>query len=115
MIFRHACRAKALRAPFRSLFSVVCIYYYQIFCNNVDRHLCTAAQTISTAAVIVPPDPEDEYRVEWQEGGGVATLKRRQLIRQKVPLTRAVFKSWLHLNASEEPIAVSPSDSFSTK
>lgn len=46
--------------------------------------------------------------MEWQGGGGVSNLKRRQLIRQKVPLTRSVFKSWLHLNAAEEPITVSP-------
>lgn len=70
-----------------------------------------AAQTISTATFILPPDPDDEYRVEWSGDSGVSVLKRHQLIRQKVPLTRAVFKSWLHLNAVEEPVAVSCFDS----
>ena len=93
----------------------ICLPYLQLTSFSMTWYtashyklLLFAAQTISTAAFIAPPDPEDEYRVEWQGGAGVSNLKRRQLIRQKVPLTRAVFKSWLHLNATEEAIIVSP-------
>jgi len=65
-----------------------------------------AAQALSTADSIPPPDPDDEYRVEWRDAGGVCVMKRRDLVRQKVPLSRAVFKSWLRLAAEEHHITV---------
>ena len=68
----------------------------------------TAAHSLSTGAAVLPPDPEDEYKVEWLADGTTTLLKRYELFRKRVPLTRAVIKSWLPLVAEAETITVWP-------
>ena len=65
-----------------------------------------AAQALSTAVAVIPPDLEDEYRIEWLSDGEPAVLKRWELARKRVPLTRAVLKSWLPLAAEAENVTV---------
>ena len=65
-----------------------------------------ASLLMSNAVPLLPADPEDEYQVEWLADDQSAVLKRSDMVRTTMPLTRAVIKSWLPFAAEAEPVQV---------
>ena len=65
-----------------------------------------ASLLMSNAVPLLPADPEDEYQVEWLADGHSAVLKRSDVVRTAMPLTRAVIKSWLPFAAETETVQV---------
>ena len=65
-----------------------------------------------SVGALVPPDPEDEFQIEWLSDYTSATVRRKDLIRHQLPLTRATVKAWLQLSAQAETTHVRPSTQF---
>ena len=65
-----------------------------------------AAQVLCAGAIF-PPDPDDEFQIEWLSDYTSAVLKRKDLIRHQLPLTRTTIKAWLQVSAHAETAHVS--------
>ena len=70
---------------------------------------CSCAAQVLCAGAIFPPDPEDDFQIEWLSDYTSTTVRRKDLYRHQLPLSRNTVKGWLQLSATAETAHVSTS------